>query len=295
MQQPTVHVSIHSKDRRKVVESLADQVDSLDRPGITFREGEKSRTWITYRRILQKCDETLQSVDVHLNNPPMNSKLLVLSQAALHRFYMGLREFLIESDQILAKEKPIPKHLYTNLCSKFMEVFLLNVRSGLLESSGMTIKGVKSSSDPDLRATVPVSSFGRISSVLVINVEEGRSTHSAHYYTKKTIRAINTCQDVFFTLSFQNYQNRGEFSMILCIFCGKPSFISLQMKPDYKHRVPAGPFQITEAVQHRVLEQHASQLLLDFKMSVFADIGAIFGIICMRTSCMDIDTWLPLT
>lgn len=92
----------------------------------------------------------------------------------------------------------------------------------------MTIKGVKSSSDPDLRATVPVSSFGRISSVLVINVEE--------------------------------------------------------MKPDYKHRVPAGPFQITEAVQHRVLEQHASQLLLDFKMSVFADIGAIFGIICMRTS-----------
>lgn len=62
------------EDRRKVVESLADQVDSLDRPGITFREGEKSRTWITYRRILQKCDETLQSVDVHLNNPPMNSK-----------------------------------------------------------------------------------------------------------------------------------------------------------------------------------------------------------------------------
>lgn len=48
-------------------------------------------------------------------------------------------------------------------------------RSGSLESSGMTIKGVKSSCDPDLRATVPVpsvSSFGRISSVLVINVEE---------------------------------------------------------------------------------------------------------------------------
>lgn len=62
------------EDRRKVVESLADQVDSLDRPGVTFREGEKSRTWITYRRILQKCDETLQSVDVHLNNPPTNSK-----------------------------------------------------------------------------------------------------------------------------------------------------------------------------------------------------------------------------
>lgn len=49
---------------------------------------------------------------------------------------------------------------------------LLFCRSGLLESSGMTIKGVKSSSDPDLRATVPISSFGRISSVLVINVEE---------------------------------------------------------------------------------------------------------------------------
>lgn len=62
------------EDKRKVVESLADQVDSLDRPGVTFREGEKSRTWITYRRILQKCDETLQSVDVHLNNPPTNSK-----------------------------------------------------------------------------------------------------------------------------------------------------------------------------------------------------------------------------
>lgn len=123
---------------------------------------------------------------------------------------------------------------------------------------------------------------------------KGRSTHSAHYYTKKTIRAINTCQDVFFTLSFQNYQNRGEFSMILCIFCGKPSFISLQMKPDYKHRVPAGPFQITEAVQHRVLEQHASQLLLDFKMSVFADIGAIFGIICMRTSVCILHSICPI-
>lgn len=62
------------EDKRKVVESLADQVEGLDRPGVTFREGEKSRTWITYRRILQKCDETLQSVDVHLNNPPTNSK-----------------------------------------------------------------------------------------------------------------------------------------------------------------------------------------------------------------------------
>lgn len=116
----------------------------------------------------------------------------------------------------------------------------------------------------------------------ILSIVQG-STHSAHDYTK-TIQAINTCQDVFFTLSFQNYQNHGEFSMIRCIFYGKPSFISLQMKPDYKHRVPAGPFHITEAVQHRVLEQHASQLLLDFKMSVFADIGAIFGIICMRTS-----------
>lgn len=59
---------------------------------------------------------------------PFLNRFLVLSQAALHRFYIGLREFLIESDQILAKEKPIPKHLYTNLCSKFMEIFMLNVR-----------------------------------------------------------------------------------------------------------------------------------------------------------------------
>lgn len=105
------------------------------------------------------------------------------------------------------------------------------------------------------------------------------------------IQALNSYQEVFFTLSFQNYQNHDEISynslykkVVADIFYGKPSFISLQMKPDYKHRVPAGPFQITEAVQHRVLEQHASQLLLDFKMSIFADIGAIFGIICMRTS-----------
>lgn len=105
------------------------------------------------------------------------------------------------------------------------------------------------------------------------------------------IQALNTYQEVFFTLLFQNYQNHDEISynslykkVAADIFYGKPSFISLQMKPDYKHRVPAGPFQITEAVQHRVLEQHASQLLLDFKMSIFADIGAIFGIICMRTS-----------
>lgn len=62
------------EERRKVVESLADQVDSMDRPGVTFREGEKSRTWITYRRVLQKCDETLQSINVHLNNPPTKSK-----------------------------------------------------------------------------------------------------------------------------------------------------------------------------------------------------------------------------
>lgn len=62
------------EEGRKVVESLSDQVDSMDRPGITFKEGEKSRTWITYRRVLQKCDETLQSIDVHLNNPPTKSK-----------------------------------------------------------------------------------------------------------------------------------------------------------------------------------------------------------------------------
>lgn len=105
------------------------------------------------------------------------------------------------------------------------------------------------------------------------------------------IQALNSYQEVFFTLSFQNYQNHDEISynslykkVAADIFYGKPSFISLQMKPDYKQRVPAGPFQITKAVQHRVLEQHASQLLLDFKMSIFADIGAIFGIICMRTS-----------
>lgn len=61
---------------------------------------------------------------------------------------------------------------YASNYTATFQFHLLFCRSGLLESSGMTIKGVKSSSDPDLRATVPVSSFGRISSVLVINVEE---------------------------------------------------------------------------------------------------------------------------
>lgn len=52
------------------------------------------------------------------------------------------------------------------------QFYLLFCRLGLLESLGMIIKGVKSFSDLDLRAIVFVSSFGRIFSVLVINVEE---------------------------------------------------------------------------------------------------------------------------
>lgn len=220
-----------SENPGQTIESLTSQADKIDRPGVTFKEGEKWRTWIRYRHVLEKCEKTLQSIDNELNSPPRESKLLVLSQSAIRRFYICLKEFLIQSDRTLAKEKPITEQSYTELCCKFLEIFLLNVRSGAMEKSVMMIKGVRNSSVPDLRLTLPVpsiSSFGQTSSVVVIGVVE--------------------------------------------------------VKPDYDETVHSESFQIVKAVKNKILGQHAGELLLDLKMSVLAEIGAIFGIICMRTN-----------
>lgn len=62
------------------------------------------------------------------------------------------------------------------------------------------------------------------------------------------------------------------------------SLMSLQVKPDYDETVHSESFQIVKAVKNKILGQHAGELLLDLKMSVLAEIGAIFGIICMRTN-----------
>ena len=42
-------------------------------------------------------------------------------------------------------------------------------------------------------------------------------------------------------------------------------------------------FHITRAVNHKVLGQHAGELLLDLRTSFLADIGAMFGVLCMKT------------
>ncbi|XP_061167085.1 uncharacterized protein LOC133175945 [Saccostrea echinata] len=54
------------------------------------------------------------------------------------------------------------------------------------------------------------------------------------------------------------------------------------------------PFNIHQALDNRVLGQHAGELLLDFQLSVFRDLQAVFGIICMQTTliftCLKIST-----
>ncbi|XP_048732471.2 uncharacterized protein LOC125649209 isoform X3 [Ostrea edulis] len=163
------------EDRKHILDSLISQTDKIDRPGVTLKEGEKWRTWVRYRSVFEKCEKTLKSIDNELDCHKKNSKLLVLSQSALRRFYMFLKEFLIQSDRNFANEQSITGQSYIDLCCKFLEIFLLNVRSGSMEKSVMMIRGLRNLSVPDLRVTLPVatiSSIGRSSSVVVIRVVE---------------------------------------------------------------------------------------------------------------------------
>ncbi|XP_056020879.1 uncharacterized protein LOC125649209 isoform X2 [Ostrea edulis] len=219
------------EDRKHILDSLISQTDKIDRPGVTLKEGEKWRTWVRYRSVFEKCEKTLKSIDNELDCHKKNSKLLVLSQSALRRFYMFLKEFLIQSDRNFANEQSITGQSYIDLCCKFLEIFLLNVRSGSMEKSVMMIRGLRNLSVPDLRVTLPVatiSSIGRSSSVVVIRVVE--------------------------------------------------------VKPDYDEKDHKEGFQITRAVTNKILGQHAGELLLDLKTSLLAEIGVIFGILCMKTS-----------
>ena len=63
-------------DRQKILDSLVSQVGRIDRPGVTWKEGEQWKTWSRVRSVLEKCEKTLQSIDNELNCPRQNSKLV---------------------------------------------------------------------------------------------------------------------------------------------------------------------------------------------------------------------------
>ena len=60
--------------RQHILDSLISQADKIDRPGVTLKEGEKWKTWVRYRSVLEKCEKTLQSIDNELDCPQKNSK-----------------------------------------------------------------------------------------------------------------------------------------------------------------------------------------------------------------------------
>ena len=63
-------------DRQKILGALVSQAGKIDRPGITWKEGEQWKTWSRVRSVLEKCEKTLKSIDNELNCPRQNSKLV---------------------------------------------------------------------------------------------------------------------------------------------------------------------------------------------------------------------------
>ena len=51
------------------------------------------------------------------------------------------------------------------------------------------------------------------------------------------------------------------------------------------------PFNIHQALDNQLLGQHAGELLLEYQLSVFRDLQAVFGIICLQTTVSIIEKY----
>lgn len=220
---------------KKLLDSLVEQTDEMiEKYGVEMETGWEWTVAADWPFVWTKCCDAVRVLN-EVGRPSVYSGNHMRCYAALVNFYKALKYYVQEEmwRSSSCTQSDVPEGTYTELCSKFFEIFLLTSRKGEFRKSVMMIKDIPTSSIPDLRLTL--STFS-LPSLFVVDVVE----------IKKSAFAKSV------------------------------------------------PFNIHQVLDNRVLGQHAGELLLDFQLSVFRDLDAVFGIICMQTSliftCLKITT-----
>lgn len=139
-------------EEKTLLETLVDQTNlMIDQYGV---EGEdpmmwRSKTLFNWVRLKKNCKEAAKNL---IQNIPTRNPLLQESHFALKRFYHALNDHFQERIENYNSSTEVTKECYTDLLSKFLEVFLLTPRRGMRKSV-LEITGKTESSVPDLRLT----------------------------------------------------------------------------------------------------------------------------------------------
>lgn len=221
---------------KKLLDSLVEQTDEMiEKYGVEMETGWEWTVAADWPFVWTKCCDAVRVLN-EIGRPSVYSGNHMRCYAALVNFYKALKDYVQEEmwRSSSSTQSDVPEGTYTELCSKFFEIFLLTSRRGEFRKSVMMIKDIPTSSIPDLRLTL--STFSPPSLFVVEVVDEIQKSALAN----------------------------------------------------------SVPFDIHQALDNRVLGQHAGELLLDFQLSAFRDLQAVFGIICMQTSliftCLKITT-----
>ncbi|XP_061170745.1 uncharacterized protein LOC133180192 [Saccostrea echinata] len=161
-------------EEKTLVDSLVAQTsEMIDKHGVEMTTGWDWTVAADWPFVWRKCCDAVKILN-ETCRPMVSKGEHIRSFAGLINFYRTLKEHVQEemwrSNSYTPSE--IPEEAYSELCSKFLEIFLLLSRRGGIRKSVMKIKDITVTSTPDLHLTLPTFSTP---SLFVINVAKVRT------------------------------------------------------------------------------------------------------------------------
>ncbi|XP_062606887.1 uncharacterized protein LOC134268648 [Saccostrea cucullata] len=158
---------------KTLIDSLVDQINGMiNKHGVEMATGWDWTVAADWPFVWRKCCDAIKILS-ETCRPTVSDGEHIRSYAGLISFYRTLKEHVQEemwrSNSYTPSE--IPKEAYSELFSKFLEIFLLLPRRGGFRKSVMMIKDSTLTSTPDLHLTLPTYSAP---SLFVINVVKAK-------------------------------------------------------------------------------------------------------------------------
>lgn len=149
-----------SGEDKKLLDSLVEQTDELIKKyGVEMETGWEWTVAADWPFVWTKCRDAVRVLN-EIGRPSVYSGNHMRCYAALVNFYKALKDYVQEEmwRSSSSTQSDVPEGTYTELCSKFFEIFFLTSRRGEFRKSVMMIKDIPTSSSPDLRLTLSTSS-----------------------------------------------------------------------------------------------------------------------------------------
>lgn len=140
-------------EEKTLLHTLVDQTNlMIDKYGVEQDDPMmwSSKSLFNWVKLKKNCKEAAKNITQNITT---RDPLLQESHFALKKFYHALNDHFQEKIENYNSSTEVTEECYTDLLSKFLEVFLLTPRRGMRKSV-MEITGRTESSMPDLRLTI---------------------------------------------------------------------------------------------------------------------------------------------